>query len=92
MKKLGPFCMAIFLAGCVAGVVAKEAFTVPRAMAQPAVAGRQDYLCFEVPPHKDRIKDAETHLKAAGREGWVLVTAVPWANHSATYCMRRDLP
>ena len=96
MKKLGPFGTAVFLVGCVAGVVAKEAFNVPRALAQPA-AGRQDYLCFGTPASpfgdtEERSKAAETQLKAAGREAWVLVTAVTFANNSATYCMRRDLP
>ena len=96
MKKLGPLGTAIFLAGCVAGVVAKEAFTVPRALAQPA-AGREEYFCFGVPSSnfenlEKRTKIAETQLKAAGREGWVLATAVPYASNEATYCMRRDLP
>ena len=93
MPKVGKLVfLCVFIAGCVAGVVSREVFSVPKANAQ--THERWDYFCFQEPDAREGKVGAM--LKTAGAEGWELAAAATpsWANggqSNPTWCMKRRL-
>ena len=75
----------IFVTGCATGLVAREAFSVPKALAQ-SNAPRWSYFCID---ENDR-DELEKKLNAAGAQGWELVTGTNTSKPFNMYwCMRR---
>jgi hypothetical protein len=72
--------LVVFAAGCLSGAVAREAFSVPQAVAQGAE--RYDYFCFV----DDNTASVEGKLKRAGAQGWDLSVST-----GAYWCMKRRL-
>ena len=75
----------VFLAGCAASRVQ----WVPPALAQTESSiQRWDYYCMQPQwgPGESRLDATNTQLKAAGQQGWELVTSDEFA-----YCFKRPL-
>ena len=82
---------AVFLVGCVAGVISREVFTVPMALAQGG-ADKWDYFCI----HESEFDKLGPKLKAAGAQGWELTAAESVfgsdGRSAPSWCMKRRLP
>lgn len=89
MRRIKKLAVAvIFVTGCATGLVAREAFSVPQALAQ-STAPRWSYFCID---ENDR-EDLEKKLNTAGAQGWELVTAGSSVKSYGIYwCLRRPAP
>ncbi len=86
LKKLAV--AVIFVTGCATGLVAREVFTVPQALAQ-STAPRWSYFCID---ENDR-DDLEKKLNQAGAQGWELVSSGAGPKSFSIYwCLRRPAP